>query len=170
MCIFTDIFTDILLIFFYADLILLRSNLYPFFVWLPVANAWNCHSLYTAFSSNVGAWGMWACSLFLSFVNCRERGQSNHPQLSFQIDSILFWFLGLLEFIFQLAGKEQPLLPRYMIQRAWGLPSIQIEKYIDFNEKGCCVIGGNKCLSVSNHWCVPEDWMFPHYIYRLYAA
>ena len=28
---------------------------------------WNCHSLYTAFSSNVGAWGMWACSLFLSF-------------------------------------------------------------------------------------------------------
>ena len=39
----------------------------PFFVQLPVPNAWNCHSLYTAFSSNVGAWGMWACSLFLSF-------------------------------------------------------------------------------------------------------
>ena len=39
----------------------------PFFVRLPVPNAWNCHSLYTAFSSNVGAWGMWACSLFLSF-------------------------------------------------------------------------------------------------------
>ena len=39
----------------------------PFFVRLPVHNAWNCHSLYTAFSSNVGAWGMWACSLFLSF-------------------------------------------------------------------------------------------------------
>ena len=41
----------------------------PFFVRLPVPNAWNCHSLYslyTAFSSNVGAWGMWACSLFLS--------------------------------------------------------------------------------------------------------
>ena len=38
----------------------------PFFVRLPVSNAWNCHSLYTAFSSNVGAWGMWACSLFLS--------------------------------------------------------------------------------------------------------
>ena len=26
------------------------------------------HSLYTAFSSNVGALGMWACSLFLSFI------------------------------------------------------------------------------------------------------
>ena len=38
----------------------------PFFVRLPVPYAWNCHSLYTAFSSNVGAWGMWACSLFLS--------------------------------------------------------------------------------------------------------
>ena len=40
----------------------------PFFVRLPFTNAWNCHSLYTAFSRNVGAWGMWACSLFLSFV------------------------------------------------------------------------------------------------------
>ena len=39
----------------------------PFFFGLPVTNAWNCHSLYTAFSSNVGTWGMWACSLFLSF-------------------------------------------------------------------------------------------------------
>ena len=41
-----------------ADLILLRSNLYPLFCPMPVNNAWNCHSLYTAFSSNVGAWGM----------------------------------------------------------------------------------------------------------------
>ena len=57
ICIFTGWF----------KLILLRRKLYPFFVALPVANAWNCHSLYTAFSSNVGAWGMWACSLFLSF-------------------------------------------------------------------------------------------------------
>ena len=38
-----------------------------FSVWLPVTNSWNCHSLYTAFSRNVGAWGMWACPLFLSF-------------------------------------------------------------------------------------------------------
>ena len=49
----------------------------PFFVGLPVPNAWNCHSLYTAFSSNVGVWGMWASSLFLSFLffsccNCRS--------------------------------------------------------------------------------------------------
>ena len=36
----------------------------PFYVWLPVTNAWNCNSLYTAFSSNVGVWGTWACSLF----------------------------------------------------------------------------------------------------------
>ena len=42
----------------------------PFFVRLPVTNAWNCHSLYKAFSSNVGAWGMWACSLFLSLKMC----------------------------------------------------------------------------------------------------
>ena len=43
----------------------------PFFVRLPVTNAWNCHSLYTVFSSNVGAWGMWACSLFLSFLDLK---------------------------------------------------------------------------------------------------
>ena len=41
-----------------------------FSVRLPVTNAWNCHSLYTAFSSNVGAWGMWACSLFLPYLQC----------------------------------------------------------------------------------------------------
>ena len=46
----------------------------PRFVRLPVPKAWNCHSLYTAFSSNVGAWGMWACSLFLSFLlYCAKR-------------------------------------------------------------------------------------------------
>ena len=38
-----------------------------FSVQLPITNASNCHLLYTAFSGNVGAWGMWACSLFLSF-------------------------------------------------------------------------------------------------------
>ena len=32
---------------------------------LPVINAWKFHSMYTTFSNNVGAWGMWACSLFL---------------------------------------------------------------------------------------------------------
>ena len=39
----------------------------PFFVRLPVTNAWNCNSLYTAFLSNVGAWGMWGL-LTLSFI------------------------------------------------------------------------------------------------------
>ena len=39
-----------------------------FSVRLPLTNAWNCHLLYTAFSSNGGAWGMWACSLFLSYA------------------------------------------------------------------------------------------------------
>ena len=40
-----------------------------FFVRLPITNSWNCFSLYTAFSSNVGGWGTWACSLFLSISN-----------------------------------------------------------------------------------------------------
>ena len=48
-------------------------------------NAWNCHSLYTAFSSNVGAWGMLACSLFLS--------------LSYETTtSLIFWMCDLDSF------------------------------------------------------------------------
>ena len=39
---------------------------------LPVTYAWNCLSLYTAFSRNGGAWSMWACSLFLSFSNVQR--------------------------------------------------------------------------------------------------
>ena len=63
-------------------MIFLSSNLYPFdqnyfvqlrwnrfSVWLPVTNALNCHSLYTAYFCNIGAWGMWACSLFLSLLS-----------------------------------------------------------------------------------------------------
>ena len=46
-----------------------------FSVRLPLTNAWNCHSLYTAFSSNGGAWGMWAC---LSFINI-----ASWPQLKY---------------------------------------------------------------------------------------
>ena len=38
-----------------------------FSVQLPIIYVWHCHSLYAALSINVGAWGMRACSLFLSF-------------------------------------------------------------------------------------------------------
>ena len=53
----------------------------PFFVRLPITNAWYCHSLYTAFSSNVGAWGMWACSLFLSLSDLRPSGNYIQKEL-----------------------------------------------------------------------------------------
>ena len=38
-----------------------------FSVGLPIIYACHCHLLYAALSSNVRAWGMWACSLFFSF-------------------------------------------------------------------------------------------------------
>ena len=47
-----------------ADLILLRSNLYPLFFQLPVTNAWNCHSLYTAMLEHG------VCELAHSFFHC----------------------------------------------------------------------------------------------------
>ena len=54
---------------FLQEMLIWGAIYIPFFVRLPVHNALNCHSLYTAFSSIVGAGGMWACSLFLSFHN-----------------------------------------------------------------------------------------------------
>ena len=38
-----------------------------FCIRLPIAKAWHWHSLCSDVTSNVGAWGMWAFSLFLSF-------------------------------------------------------------------------------------------------------
>ncbi|XP_060086335.1 deubiquitinating protein VCPIP1-like [Ylistrum balloti] len=44
-------------------------------------------------------------------------------------------------------GRKLPNLPRSMIQRAWGVPSDLIDKYIEFDHSGLCRIGGDKCLS-----------------------
>ena len=64
---------DILIQFFFSQLRRFwnqkfdqSESYYWFSVRLPVINAWNCIFLYTAFSSNVGAWGMWASLLTLS--------------------------------------------------------------------------------------------------------
>ena len=65
-----------LLNFCQNDFVQLRWNWFS--VGLLLTNAWNCHSLYTAFSSNVEAWVMWACSLFLLFYhNYRKRVRLN---------------------------------------------------------------------------------------------
>lgn len=93
------------------------------------------------------------------FVNCLSKQISKftvtmHQHLPYLPKSFLttcmYMYLSAagVRFTVNLSGKEQPVLPRDMIQRAWGLPSMQIDKYMDFNENGCCVIGGNKCLSV----------------------
>ena len=50
-----------------AKIILCNSDETGFLFRLPLTDAWNCHLLYTAFSSNGRAWGMRAYSLFLSF-------------------------------------------------------------------------------------------------------
>ena len=81
-----------------------------FSVQLPVANAWNYASFFTAFSGNVGAWGMWACSLFLSFfkildictciILCNELLKEILYSETFVIFSLMYltcgYFLNLL--------------------------------------------------------------------------
>lgn len=36
-----------------------------------------------------------------------------------------------------------------MIQKTWGMPSTLLDKYIELDEYGHCIVGGDKCLSVS---------------------
>ena len=57
----------------YACLIITDIWLW-FYFQLPIIYALHCHLLCAAWSSNVGAWGMWACSLFLSFYLLLCRG------------------------------------------------------------------------------------------------
>ena len=40
------------------------NDIWLWFSVFPFIHALNCHSLCAALSSNVGAWGMWACSLY----------------------------------------------------------------------------------------------------------
>lgn len=40
-----------------------------------------------------------------------------------------------------------PVLPSALIPKVWGMPQSQILSYIEFDENGNCVIGGNRSLS-----------------------
>nr|KAG5695436.1 hypothetical protein BaRGS_033561 [Batillaria attramentaria] len=42
-------------------------------------------------------------------------------------------------------GKPSPLLPRYMLQKTWGVSSTLLDRYIEFTDS-CCAVGGTKCL------------------------
>ena len=36
-----------------------------------------------------------------------------------------------------------------MVQKAWGMPKEEIKKYIEFDHMYRCIVGGDKCLTVS---------------------
>ena len=48
--------------------------------------AWHFHLLYAKLSSNVGTWGMWVCSFFLSFKHNSQLRHVNHSAISDQSD------------------------------------------------------------------------------------
>uniref|UniRef100_A0A2C9M7I9 ubiquitinyl hydrolase 1 n=1 Tax=Biomphalaria glabrata TaxID=6526 RepID=A0A2C9M7I9_BIOGL len=54
-------------------------------------------------------------------------------------------------------GKKCPVLPKFMVQRAWGVADTEIQNYVKMDEQGCCQIGGEKVLQ-------------PAYFQRLVAA
>ena len=41
-----------------------------------------------------------------------------------------------------------------MVQKAWGMPKEEIKKYIEFDNMFRCIVGGDKCLTVSVQMCV----------------
>ena len=38
-----------------------------------------------------------------------------------------------------------------MVQKAWGMPKEEIKKYIEFDHMYRCIVGGDKCLTVSEY-------------------
>ena len=67
------------------------------FVRLPVTNAWNCHSLNTAFSSNVGAW-LLTLSFMRSWIHV-PHGPFHLPWLSmFGVMHFMYGFNILCSF------------------------------------------------------------------------
>ncbi|KAH7935007.1 hypothetical protein HPB52_002652 [Rhipicephalus sanguineus] len=44
-------------------------------------------------------------------------------------------------------GDKLPQIPRSLLPKAWGVPHSLVDSYIDFDAKGCCVVGGDYQLS-----------------------
>lgn len=44
-------------------------------------------------------------------------------------------------------GDKLPQIPRSLLPKAWGVPHCLVDSYIDFDAKGCCVVGGDHQLS-----------------------
>ncbi|XP_067655119.1 deubiquitinating protein VCPIP1-like isoform X1 [Haliotis asinina] len=74
--------------------------------------------------------------------DCKKDGVLNKPLCIAWSSSGRNHFIPLVG----IRGKPVPKLPRYMIQRAWGIPDTYIDKYIEFDEQGMCRIGGDKSL------------------------
>ena len=58
---------------------------FDFWLIAPSLMHWRCHSLCAVMSSNVGAWGMWACSLFLSFISYETSKYLNLKYLNIRL-------------------------------------------------------------------------------------
>ncbi|XP_046335736.1 deubiquitinating protein VCPIP1-like [Haliotis rufescens] len=86
------------------------------------------------------------CGVFLPVMvdpeDCKKDGVLNKPLCIAWSSSGRNHFIPLVG----IRGKPVPRLPRYMIQRAWGIPDTYIDKYIEFDEQGMCRIGGDKSL------------------------
>ena len=51
-------------------------------------------------------------------------------------------------------GRPLPKLPSWMLPKVWGMPQELVNQYVEFDQDGCCVIGGDKCLQV---FCILID-------------
>ncbi|GAB6028966.1 Deubiquitinating protein VCIP135 [Chamberlinius hualienensis] len=78
--------------------------------------------------------------------DCRGKsGELNKPLCIAWSSSARNHYISLVG----IKNKPLPFLPRLIIPKTWALPQFYLEKYIDFNINGSCIIGGENCLNDS---------------------
>ena len=79
-----------------------------------IISACHCLSLFVALSSSIRAWGLWACSLFLSFLSENGRVVTNAQKLLIKYQ-ILCSILFILNSLFSVRNKKSKIISKLLI-------------------------------------------------------
>lgn len=76
---------------------------------------------------------------------CKSQGIINKPL-------VIAWSSSARNHYVPLVGiKDSPLpkIPKFILPKAWGVPNELVAKYVEFDDNGCCIIGGSRSLPES---------------------
>lgn len=77
-----------------------------------------------------------------SSEDCKSNGSLNKPL-------VIAWSSSARNHYVPLVGvKDSPLpkIPQSLLPKAWGIPNEMVLTYVDFDDNGCCEIGGSRSL------------------------